>query len=70
MLLHHPYIEFYNHTKRICNIALNLAAKHSLDGRDALIIANYIANRIPIIYTHDEELLTLKQISWKTGQQK
>ena len=56
---------FLNQTKRICIIGLNLAVKHNLGGRDALIIANFIANKIPAMYTHDEELLSLKRISWK-----
>ena len=65
MLLKHPYIEFYSQTKKTCTIALNIAAQRSLGGRDALITANYVANKVPILYTHDQELLTLKRISWK-----
>ena len=65
MLLQHPYIEFFNQTKKVCAIALNLAAEHRLGGRDALIIANLIANKVPTIYTHDEDLVTLAKISWK-----
>ncbi|MEM3403336.1 MAG: PIN domain-containing protein [Nitrososphaeria archaeon] len=65
MLLEHPYIEFFNQTKKTCIIALNLALKHKLGGRDALIIANFITNKIPIIYTNDQELLVLKRIVWK-----
>jgi predicted nucleic acid-binding protein len=64
-LLKHPYIEFYNQTQKTSLIALNLAVKHSLDGRDALITANYIANKIPVIYTHDKQLLKLQKITWK-----
>jgi len=65
MLLRHPYIEFFNQTKKTCIIALNLALQHKLGGRDALIIANFTANKIPIIYTNDQELLVLKKIAWK-----
>jgi predicted nucleic acid-binding protein len=64
-MLRHPYIKFYNQTQKTSLIALNLAAKHNLGGRDALIIANYIANKTPIIYTHDKELLNLQKITWK-----
>jgi predicted nucleic acid-binding protein len=64
-LLKHPYIEFYNQTQKTSLIALNLAVKHNLDGRDALITANYIANKIPTIYTHDKQLLKLQKITWK-----
>ena len=64
-LLRHPYIEFYNQTQKISLIALNLAVKNGLDGRDALITANYIANKITIMYTHDKALLKLRKITWK-----
>jgi len=64
-MLRHPYIEFYNQTQKTSLIALNLAVKHNLDGRDALIAANYIANKTPIIYTHDKTLLKLQKITWK-----
>jgi predicted nucleic acid-binding protein len=64
-LLKHPYIEFYNQTQKTTQIALNLAVKHNLDGRDALITANYIANKIFTLYTHDKQLLKLQKITWK-----
>lgn len=64
-LLMHPYIEFFSQTKKTCVIALNLSVQHELGGRDALIIANFLANKVPAIYTHDQELLTLQKISWK-----
>ena len=65
MLLNHPHIEFFNQTKKTCIIALNLALQHKLGGRDALITANFVANKIPTIYTHDHELLVRKKIAWK-----
>jgi len=65
MLLKHPYIEFFNQTKKTTQIALNLSVKHNLGGRDALIIANLIANKVSTIYTHDQRLLTLRNLSWK-----
>lgn len=66
MLLEHPYIEFFSQTKRICIIALNLAMQYKLGGRDALIIANFLANKVSAIYTHDQEVLARKKISWKS----
>jgi predicted nucleic acid-binding protein len=66
-LLRHPYIEFYNQTQKTSLIALNLSVKHNLDGRDALIIANNIANKILILYTHDKALLKLQKINWKNA---
>ncbi len=65
LLLRHPYIHFYNQTKQTTQIALRLASNHSLGGRDALIIANYIANKTPILHTHDKQLLNLRRITWK-----
>ena len=66
MLLKHPYIEFFSQTKKTCIIALNLALQHKLGGRDALITANFLANKVPTIYTHDQEVLVRKKISWKS----
>mgnify|MGYP000386115726 CR=1 FL=1 len=64
MIIRHPYVLFFNQTKRTCIVGLNLAVKHGLGGRDALIIANFIVNKVPIMYTHDKELLALNKISW------
>lgn len=68
MLLRHPYVEFYNQTRTITIIALNLAVKHGLGGRDALIIGNFLANRIPKLLTHDGIILRLKQVIWKRSR--
>ncbi|MGD6852530.1 MAG: PIN domain-containing protein [Candidatus Bathyarchaeia archaeon] len=65
LLLRHPYIKFYNQTQTTSIIALNLAVKHSLDGRDALIAANYLANQTPTLYTHDKTLLKHQKITHK-----
>ena len=65
MIMQHPYIEFYNQTRRICLIGINLAVKHGFGGRDAIIIANFVGNKISIMYTHDQELLSKKKITWK-----
>ena len=65
MLLQHPYIEFFNQTMKTCVVGLSLAVEHNLAGRDALIIANFIFNKISTMYTHDQEILTLKEISWR-----
>jgi len=65
ILLKHPYIEFFSQTKKTSVTALDLSVQHKLGGRDALIIANFLANKVSIIYTHDQELLTLQKLSWK-----
>ena len=65
LLLKHPYIQFYNQTKQISQIALNIAAQNNLGGRDALIIANFIANKIPTVLTHDQDLITTASIAWR-----
>lgn len=67
MLLKHPHVEFYNQTRAVTQAALNLAAKHGIGGRDALIIANYLTNKVPTMYTHDKQLLRLQKIKWKNS---
>ncbi|MDP2899538.1 MAG: type II toxin-antitoxin system VapC family toxin [Candidatus Bathyarchaeota archaeon] len=67
LIMKHPYIEFYNQTKRICQIGLKLAEKYALGGRDSLILSNYLANKIPVMYTHDRAILKLKKVSWREG---
>jgi hypothetical protein len=42
-----------------------LSVRHKLGGRDALIIANFLVNKVPTIFTHDRELLKLQKLSWK-----
>jgi len=49
------------------SIALNLSVKHGLGGRDALIIANFLTNEVPIMYTHDKEILKIQKISWRNS---
>lgn len=65
LLLKNPYIEFYNQTRKTSIIALNLSVQYKLGGRDSLIIANFLANQTPTMYTHDKELLKLQKITWK-----
>ena len=65
MLLKHPYTEFFNQTRKTSTIALNLSVQHKLGGRDSLIVANFLANQTPIMYTHDKALLKLQKITWK-----
>lgn len=64
-LLNHPYVEFYSQSRRISNLALDLAVRHKLGGRDSLILANLMANNVPVFYTHDKDLVDLKQITEK-----
>ena len=65
VLLKNPYTEFFNQTRKNSTIALSLSVQHRLGGRDALITANFLANKILIMYTHDKELLKLQKITWK-----
>ncbi|MBW1932303.1 MAG: PIN domain-containing protein [Deltaproteobacteria bacterium] len=67
MLLRHPYVDFHNQTRRISLIALSLAVRNGLGGRDALIVANFMGNKVPTMYTHDRELLSLKRVTWRTN---
>ena len=65
MLLSHPCVDFYNQTKRVCSMALEIATRHNIGGRDSLIITNFLINRVSSLYTHDMDLLRLKEIKWK-----
>ena len=67
MLLEHPYTEFFNQTRKNCIIALRLSVKYNLGGRDALIVANFLANKISLMYTHDKRLLKIQNITWKNN---
>ena len=64
LLLQHPHMEFYNQTKRISLTALALATKYGMGGRDSLIIANLLSNKVPVLYTHDDELIKFRKIDW------
>ena len=64
-LLTDPYSEFLNQTRKISITALNLSVQYKLEGRDALIISNFLTNQIPLMYTHDKEILRLKKITWR-----
>lgn len=66
MLLMHPYVEFFSQTKKTLTVALNLAVQYRLGGRDALVIASFLSNRVPILYTRDRELLALQKVSWRS----
>ena len=66
VLLNTPNTEFYNQTRKTCTIALNLSVQYKLGGRDALIIANFLFNQTPTMYTHDKELLELQKVTWKS----
>lgn len=65
LILIHPFILFHSQTKRTCIVALAIAGKYGVGGRDSLVLANFLLNKIPVVYTHDDELLKLKKISWK-----
>ena len=65
MLLAHPHVEFFSQTKKNCNLGLSLSVQHKLGGRDALIIANFLMNKVPTMYTHDKQLLKLQKMAWK-----
>ena len=65
LILKHPFILFYSQTKRTCIVALSIADKYGCGGRDSLVLANFLLNKIPVVYTHDDELLKLEKVLWK-----
>jgi hypothetical protein len=67
IIIKNPYTEFFNQTRKTSTIALNLSVKHKLDGKDSLIVANFLAYQTPIMYTCNKELLKLQKITWKNS---
>lgn len=65
LILRHPYVKFYSQTKIVSNVALNLAVRFSLGGRDALILASYLVNKVSRMFTHDSELLKMMKVPWR-----
>ena len=47
---------------------MNLAEKYRLGGRGSLMLANFLANEVSEVYTHDRALLELGQIEWRTSK--
>lgn len=68
LVLRHPYIEFFNQTKRASMTGLALASKHGLGGRDSLILASFVTNNVPAFLTRDEELLRLGRVAWRENR--
>ncbi len=58
---------FLEQTKSISRLGLQIGTKYELGGRDALILATFLANPIEKMMTFDKELLVLKKISAKAG---
>jgi len=58
-------VAFINLTKTTTLFALDLAVRTNLGGRDSLILGCYLHNRIPEMYSHDEDLSKLKKVSAK-----
>ncbi len=63
--LQHPHLEFYGQTRRISLIGLDLSARLNLGGRDSLILANFMANEVQVLYSHDDALTKLGRVSWR-----
>jgi len=55
---------FVNQTFRTTNTGLELAVRHGLGGRDALILASLLASKVKEFRTFDKNLLALKQVSF------
>lgn len=56
---------FINLTKTVSLFALNLAVMTNLGGRDSLVIGCYLHNKIPEMYSHDQDLVGLKKVGAK-----
>ena len=67
LLLKNPYIDFYNQTRKTSTIALDLSVQYKLGGRDAPIVANYLLNKTPTVYTNNKTLLEHQKIIYKNN---
>ncbi len=65
ILLRLPFMVFFNQTKSTTVLAMNLAERYALGGRDSLILASFLANRVLEVYTHDSELLRVSELEWR-----
>jgi predicted nucleic acid-binding protein len=55
---------FVNQTARTTKTGLELAVRHGLGGRDALILASLLAAKVREFHTFDKSLLSLKRVSF------
>jgi predicted nucleic acid-binding protein len=55
---------FINQTARTTKVGLELAVRHDLGGRDALILATLLTARVREFRTFDKSLIALKRISF------
>ena len=60
-----PFVEYYNQSRRVSIMALDVAVKYNLKGRDSLILANFMQNNVPVFYTNDAEMLNLGSVAVK-----
>lgn len=65
LVLKHPSVKFYNQTKSVSSLGLDLATKYKLGGRDSLVLACFLANGVSKIYSHDSHLVMLGEVGWK-----
>jgi predicted nucleic acid-binding protein len=64
-LLRDDRTHFLNQTKQVSLLALALAEKYNLGGRDSLIIGCYLYHGVDRIFTHDEEILKLGAVDFR-----
>jgi predicted nucleic acid-binding protein len=55
---------FTNQTLTTTRMGLNVATRYGLGGRDALMLANFLAASIPKLVTFDNELIALKKVAF------
>ena len=64
-ILRDPRTTFLNLTRSASLLALDLATTMNLGGRDSLIIGSYLHKHVSEIYSHDDELTQLGEVSFK-----
>ncbi len=67
LTLEHPHVEFLNQTRRVSEEALKIAVDYGIGGRDALVFARFLQNKIPALLTRDRDLLSLAEEVARVG---
>ncbi|MEN3049299.1 MAG: PIN domain-containing protein [Candidatus Methanosuratincola petrocarbonis] len=64
LVLRNPYVEFVNQTRRVSEAAIKIALDYGTGGRDALVLASFLLNKMPVPLTRDRDLLSLVEAKW------
>jgi predicted nucleic acid-binding protein len=66
-IIGHPSTVFFNQTRATCSVGLRIAEVEKIGGRDSLILANLLTNKVRQFLTHDRELKNIGSVSWRNS---